>query len=787
MKKTLSLLMIMSIIITTVIIAPTVKAVDKWDGSILEPQKLTSIDGTYYYEIEKPEELAFIAQASGKWLNYNYILKNDIVLNSEELLYDETGSLSIDISNLKPWIPIDHFSGIFNGNNHTISGVYIDQNRSAGLFNNLDGDLYNLHVENSYIKGSSNVGGVCATHTSTGKNISGCTYSGAVIGTSSVGGIIGSNHTTYISNCINYGDVWASEGDAAGIVGSYYAYSIDNCSNYGSITSNGSNVAGITPSTTTYGISYCFNYGDIKGQNFVSGICSSMYHGGAFNCGNTGTIDGCNYVGGISSYCTYHYVESWMSSVSGSYNTGTIIGEDKVGGLIGYLSYANVSSCFNAGSVNASGQVGGLIGYSDSIWNKGSVNNSYYLKSESINSNLRRFGNDPISENDEAEKSEGFFCLNTDNTLNLSGHSIQNWIELNESEHCGYCSNNAEHTIKEPHVFNITIDIQKPDCTKNYSTTYTCTKCGYTYSETHTASEHAYSEWQVEPPIPCVAGGSEYRTCSKCGRVERRNEQPIEHFYGDWIVSKESTCSRTGSRYRICESCKARETEIIEMLPHQFGDWIITKDPTCWNSGSHYRVCEGCNKRETESMDALGHNYGEWVEVEPTCTNQGYCYQICSRCGNQNREWTSDFLPHQPGDWIIGREPTCTNQGYRYQICQICGNTIIYEDLSPTGHTFTDWNKFVMETDATVGVEIRFCSVCGYYELCQTDPINPTTPTDPTDPTDPTNPTNPTEPTEPTTGPSTENEQNEEPQGFFAKIAAFFRNLLDRIFGIFKR
>ena len=29
--------------------------------------------------------------------------------------------------------------------------------------------------------------------------------------------------------------------------------------------------------------------------------------------------------------------------------------------------------------------------------------------------------------------------------------------------------------------------------------------------------------------------------------------------------------------------------------------------------------------------------------------------------------------------------------------------------------------------------------------------------------------------------------QEEEPQGFFAKIGAFFRNLFDRIFGIFRR
>ena len=82
-------------------------------------------------------------------------------------------------------------------------------------------------------------------------------------------------------------------------------------------------------------------------------------------------------------------------------------------------------------------------------------------------------------------------------------------------------------------------------------------------------------------------------------------------------------------------------------------------------------------------------------------------------------------------------------------------------------------------------MEIRFCSTCGFYELRESEATGDDV--TPTDSTELTNPSNPTEPTEPTTQPSGENEQNEEAQSFFAKIAAFFRNLFDRIFGIFKR
>ena len=133
-----------------------------------------------------------------------------------------------------------------------------------------------------------------------------------------------------------------------------------------------------------------------------------------------------------------------------------------------------------------------------------------------------------------------------------------------------------------------------------------------------------------------------------------------------------------------------------------------------------------------------------------------------------------------------------------YQCCQVCGTIVNRESIPATGHTFTDWNKFVMATDATVGVEIRFCSVCGYYELRQADPTDPTEP--PTEPsTEPSSepssePTSepvsePTsEPvTEPATEPTTSEQQDDAPQGFFARIGAFFRNLFDKIFGIFRR
>ena len=57
-----------------------------WDGTtITQPTSMKTINGVYYYEISTAEELAYIAKTGGDWLGYNYILTNDITLNSVNL------------------------------------------------------------------------------------------------------------------------------------------------------------------------------------------------------------------------------------------------------------------------------------------------------------------------------------------------------------------------------------------------------------------------------------------------------------------------------------------------------------------------------------------------------------------------------------------------------------------------------------------------------------------------------------------------------------------------------
>lgn len=424
-----------------------------WNGNdCAAPTKLTSINNVFYYEISSPEELAFIAKEKGDWLNYNYILTNDIVLNSQELTFDSEGNLTAGQLNL--WTPIDGFEGIFNGNGHSISGLYVNAKERAGLFTNCTGNLYNFSVKNAYIKGTKYVGGICSDFTRTGGEFENISFSGAVIGEEKVGGLIGYNHCSYIKNCRNNGAVFGEGDYTAGIVGHYYAYSIENCINYGPIRSKGNYAAGIVGYSDLYSIDNCMNYGTIEGKTYVSGICPYMEMAYQVDCGNYAEIYGESYVGGLCGFATGESSDSWKSAISNGYNAGAIHGQQYTGGICGYIDYADVSKCYNIASVNGTEETGAIIGHSESIWGKGTVKNCYYVKNEEVNPSLNGFGNVEDMEGAATQKELSFFCITEE--YGIGEHQFE-WItDLpatkeqagRKHEECSFCKiKRNENTI----------------------------------------------------------------------------------------------------------------------------------------------------------------------------------------------------------------------------------------------------------------------------------------------------------------------------------------------------
>ncbi len=293
----------------------------------------------------------------------------------------------------KKFIPINNFQGTFDGNNKTITGLYINQTtNNAGLFGYVsNAEIKDLTMQNckvvstgenvgnfvGYVNNNLTISNCGAEETEVGGDdyyfggivgyangtltITNCYNTGSVVGRIGVGGIVGRvDRTLTITNCYNTGSVNCGRGWVGGIVGFFSSGTITNCYNTGSVSSSDNSVGGIvgTASSRTLTITNCYNTGSVSGDQHVGGIVG--HDSGTLtiaNCYNTG-------------------------SVSGSYNVGGIVGND-----IGTLTITN---CYNTRSVSGSGssRVGGIVGYVDSV----TITNCYYLKTSSVNANLGAVG-----------------------------------------------------------------------------------------------------------------------------------------------------------------------------------------------------------------------------------------------------------------------------------------------------------------------------------------------------------------------------------------------------------
>lgn len=176
-------------------------------------------------------------------------LDGDYVLDGDIDLTDYLGGGS--------WTPIGTenvpFTGTFDGNGHSITGLYINASDSnyQGLFGYVgpDGTVKNLTVSGS-VSGSSYIGGVVGRNN--GGTIENCHNTVAVSGSGYVGGVVGINLGGTVENCYNTGTVSSenSNADIGGVVGylaedKYIKGIVKNCYNAGTVNGSARNVGGV--------------------------------------------------------------------------------------------------------------------------------------------------------------------------------------------------------------------------------------------------------------------------------------------------------------------------------------------------------------------------------------------------------------------------------------------------------------------------------------------------------------------------------------------------------------
>ena len=336
------------------------------------------------YKIGTPADLLALGTNTGDY-DANFILTADINLADSGPF--TTAIIAPDTDNSASGFQGVRFSGVFDGNGHTISNLTIDSNGAGndylGLFGRAySGEIKNLGLEDVNIAGDDNsiylgglVGynwlGIISNCYSTGKT-SGGDNSGYL------GGLVGQNENGNISNCYSTGAV--TGGDNSGYLGGLAGYNngiISNCYSTGAVT--GGDNSGCLGGLAGYNngiISNCYSTGAVTGGTYLGGLVGWNSGGSISNCYSTGAVTGgthSNYIGGLV---------GWNSggSISNCYSTGSVnsgISSQSLGGLVGYNG-AGISNCYSAGTVSGgagSSNLGGLVGTNSG----GTISNCYFL------------------------------------------------------------------------------------------------------------------------------------------------------------------------------------------------------------------------------------------------------------------------------------------------------------------------------------------------------------------------------------------------------------------------
>ena len=247
------------------------------------------------------------------------------------------------------WVAIGNtssnkFSGIFDGNNKTISNMICNPGSVAGFIGYNNGTLQNLNFTNANITGSSspaNAGVAVAYNNSTGvvynvvSTNATISLTGSATGVYGLGGIVGYSIGT-IDSCANIGgsikSTTSNDGRRiGGIVGNSKGGIVRNCYNTAPIDANSSAVGGIAGDDNVYGgggssviIANCYNWGSVKGNNGIGGV-SGENTGGAIlkNTYSAGKITTKANGGTVTGNSTNGRMESSFGIVGGSDNSAT--------------------------------------------------------------------------------------------------------------------------------------------------------------------------------------------------------------------------------------------------------------------------------------------------------------------------------------------------------------------------------------------------------------------------------------------------------------------------------
>ena len=317
-------------------------------------------------------------------LTASYILMNDLDF-SDDGDYENIANKTTWTTG-EGWVPIGTyttpFSGIFDGQEYTISNLLIDKPTDiydVGLFGANSGTIQNLGVLDADVTGHNNPSPTPGEFTGAlvGYNlgtISNCNSSGRVeTDASHAGGLVGYNREGTISDSYSSATVYGTGSGSAVSIGGLlgrndYDALVENCYATGDVIGSGDSYTGggLIGHNEGGTITGSYATGDVTGFDYDNGgLVGYSYDGDISTSFATGAVEGDDNVGGLVGTADGTVIEN-------CYATGNVTENDdyrdgyKLGGLVGKLSgtTSQINSCYSTGVVDAGDvdDVGGLVG-----------------------------------------------------------------------------------------------------------------------------------------------------------------------------------------------------------------------------------------------------------------------------------------------------------------------------------------------------------------------------------------------------------------------------------------
>ena len=586
-----------------------------WDG--MTASGFDSGSGTEDdpYIIRTHKQLAYLASQVNGGTSYSgtyFKLVNDIYLND---VTDWANWPNDPPEN--EWTPIGNgdfcFSGNFDGNGHSIFGVYINDESLdyQGLFGRtINGKISSLEVELAHIRGKSYVGGVCGAASS--ETLADCFSTGIISGYGSLGGICGIADQSTIRSCHSEGTISGSSWSIGGICGELsFSSTIDKCYSTGAVLGSSTSlfVGGICGRTfNSCTISNCFSTCDIEGQGYLGGIAGNVISVTMTNCFATGNVTGSFGIGGISGY-----VQS-NSTVSKCYTAGIIRG-DNCGGAFGSVNYSTIEDCYYMAQ-NAIGNNGsvryGIDGISDTKGQVVALNESQMRDSSSF---------------------EGF---DFDEIWAIGSIDDYSYPTLKWQRNMG-----GNSFIQGDHV--------------------------------HDFSRQSIIGKYLKTPATCTSGAVYYYSC-KCGEIGTETFEygnPVAHSYiqivDDAYMKNEATCYSGAVYYVSCSVCGSKGSDTFEfgeVGSHKFtaknhNTKYLYSPATEQSAAKYYYSCKYCGLAGTEMFEygkplgavviwdgtvASGFESGTGTESDPFIIKTPEQLAYFSQLSRQGRSFQGQYV-----------------------------------------------------------------------------------------------------------------------------------------------